>query len=92
MSRPWTTTELAQVTQGGCAVELARRLNRTVAAVQNAARRAGGKAPRKPHACYWSPQDRECARRMRRGGATVRHITEMMGIPMGTVRRWIYER
>lgn len=89
----WRTTELAvlRLHAGGNALQAAANLGRSPRAVQDKARSVGAPAPRMPHARYWPETTRSRALRLRADGKTVASISNALGVPFGTVRRWVYE-
>ncbi|MDC7805565.1 hypothetical protein PQS31_01800 [Luteimonas sp BLCC-B24] len=91
--KAWRTTELATLRAhaGGDALRIAARLGRTPRAVQDKARSVGAPAPRMPHAKYWPDSTRRRARALRAAGKSVASISNALGVPFGTVRRWVYE-
>lgn len=90
--RPWRTTELSALAASNDALHAAEMTGRSQRAVQDAARRFGLPVPRMPHARYWPEATRQRALRMRASGVPVAKISEALGVPFGTVRRWVYER
>ncbi|MCD9005170.1 DUF1804 family protein [Luteimonas sp. XNQY3] len=57
-----------------------------------AAMRAPVKAASKStHPQYWPADTRTRVRALRRAGRTVATISSTLGVPFGTVRRWVYE-
>ena len=89
--RLWRTDEIRALSAGD-ALLAAAAIGRTPRAVQVKARREGIPAPRMPHASYWSPATRRRARTLRSHGLPVSKISEALGVPFGTVRRWVYEQ
>lgn len=87
--RFWRTTDIRSL-NGGNALEVAAALNRSPCAVQDRARRAGLPVPRMPHARYWPAETRQRAVLMRSQQMSVARISEALGVPFGTVRRWVY--
>ncbi len=89
----WRTTDLMALRAhaGGNALLAAADLGRTPRAVQDKARSVGAPAPRIPHAQYWPEPTRRRARSLRAAGRTVASISNSLGVPFGTVRRWVYE-
>jgi|GEM_PF-985650 len=89
----WRTTELATLRAhaGGNVLCAAADLGRTPRAVQDKARSVGAPAPVMPHARYWPDATRSRACALRAAGKTVASISETLGVPFGTVRRWVYE-
>ncbi|WP_373695574.1 helix-turn-helix domain-containing protein [Stenotrophomonas sp. C2852] len=47
--------------------------------------------PRQPHARYWPVTTKRRAQQLRASGNTVNQISAALGVPFGTVRRWVYE-
>lgn len=90
--RPWRTTELRVLAASNDALHAAELTRRSPRAVQDAARSFGLPVPRMPHARYWPEATRQRALRMRVSGASVAKISKALGVPFGTVRRWVYER
>jgi len=88
----WRTTEVAALRTGRAAnaIVVARQLNRSPRAVQEKARAIGLQPPQMPHACYWPPETRERAHRLRGEGLSVARISQSTGVPVGTIRHWIY--
>lgn len=91
--QPWRTTELSTLRQlaGQDALRVAAAVGRSPRAVQDKARRAGAPAPRMPHRCYWPARTRHRALVLRAAGQSVSAISHALGVPFGTVRRWVYE-
>lgn len=88
----WRTTELATLrTHAGNALQVAAAIGRTPRAVQDKARSVGAPVPRMPHAQYWPDSTRSRALALRAAGKTVASISTSLGVPFGTVRRWVYE-
>lgn len=87
--RFWRTTELKAL-RAGDALQIAAALGRSPRAVQCKARRLGIPTPRVPHACYWPAATRRRTIEMRRSGLSLRAISEATGVPLGTLRHWIY--
>ncbi len=88
----WRTNELATLsTHAGTALQVAAAIGRTPRAVQDKARSVGAPAPRMPHARYWPDTTRRRARSLRAAGKSVASISNALGVPFGTVRRWVYE-
>ena len=90
--RPWLTTELRALAASSDALHAAELTGRSPRAAQEAARRFGLPVPRMPHACYWPEATRQRALRMRASGASVAKISQALGVPFGTARRWVYEQ
>lgn len=89
--RFWRTDEVRAL-EAGDAMLVAAATARTPRAVQDKARRLGRPAPRMPHACYWPEATRRRARDLRqRHGLSVARISLALGVPFGTVRRWVYQ-
>lgn len=88
----WTTKEIQtlRAMAGSNAIEVATALGRSPRAVQDAARSRRIPAPRQPHSRYWPATTKRRARRMRADGKPVSQISAALGVPFGTVRRWIY--
>jgi hypothetical protein len=55
------------------------------------ARCQGMPVPRQRHARYWPVTTKRRARQLRASGNTVNQISAALGVPFGTVRRWVYE-
>lgn len=89
----WRTTEVRALRQmaGSDAMTVAAALGRTPRAVQDMARRQGTPVPRQQHVLYWPTATKRRARAMRANGHTVNQISAALGVPFGTVRRWVYE-
>lgn len=89
----WRTSELRALRQmEGCdAMTVAAALGRSPRAVQDMARCQGMPVPRQPHARYWPVATKRRARQLRANGNTVNQISAALGVPFGTVRRWVYE-
>lgn len=90
--RPWRTTELRVLVASNDAMHAAEMTGRSPRATQDAARRFGLPVPRMPHACYWPEATRQRALRMRASGASVAQISQALGVPFGTARRWVYDQ
>lgn len=88
--RYWRTDELRALSAGDALLASAS-IGRSPRAVQEKARREGIPTPRIPHASYWSPATRRRALSLRGHGLSVARISEALGVPFGTVRRWVYE-
>lgn len=86
---PWLTTEVREL-RDRCALRVAAKVKRSPRAVQDKARRMGLPAPRMPHACYWPEATRLRALRLRERGYTLAGISDITGVPFGTLRHWIY--
>lgn len=87
----WRTSEVASLHQNRDALTTAAALGRSPRAVQDMARRAGAPVPCMPHARYWPDSTRRRACALRAAGNTVVSISKALGVPFGTVRRWVYE-
>lgn len=91
--RHWRTTDVAQLralsTEDALAV--AARLGRSPRAVQDKARAIAVRVPRMPHPRYWPENTRARAQSLRAAGESISFISNTLGVPFGTVRRWIYE-
>lgn len=88
----WTTKEIQtlRAMSGGSAMQVAAAIGRSPRAVQDAALRRHIPAPRQPHSRYWPATTKRRARRMRADGKPVSQISAALGVPFGTVRRWVY--
>lgn len=86
----WNDEEL-QLLRTDSAIAAAAMTGRTPRACQDKARRESLPVPRMPHARYWPKATIARARRMRRAGLPVSRISDALGVPYGTVRRWIYD-
>ncbi|MGT9865780.1 helix-turn-helix domain-containing protein [Stenotrophomonas maltophilia group sp. P373] len=87
------TSELRALHQmeGRDAMSVAAALERSPHAVQDMARCQGMPVARQPQARYW-PADTKCRdRQLRANGNTVNQISAALGVPFGTVRRWVHE-
>ena len=89
----WRTSELRVLRQmeGRDAMTVAAALGRSPRAVQDMARYQGMPVPRQPHGRYWPVTTKRRARQLRASGNTVNQISAALGVPFGTVRRWVYE-
>lgn len=87
--RYWRTDEIRALATGD-AMLAARATGRSPRAVQDKARRMGIPAPRIAHACYWPPATRQRALALRGHGLSVAKVSLALGVPFGTVRRWVY--
>ncbi|EMT5435615.1 TPA: hypothetical protein UM365_000190 [Stenotrophomonas maltophilia] len=89
----WRTSELQALRQmeGRDAMTVADALGRSPRAVQDMARCQGMPVPRQRHARYWPATTKRRARQLRASGNTVNQISAALGVPFGTVRRWVYE-
>lgn len=88
----WTSREIRELQTGGNAIRQAVATGRSPRAVQEKAKRLGIQPPRMPHARYWPTPTRRRAMNLRRRGLSVQTISTMLGVPFGTVRRWVYQR
>lgn len=89
----WRTTEISTLRTlvGYDALRVAAAVGRSPRAVQDKARSVGAPVPRMPHACYWPITTRRRALALRKEGRSVATISKSLGVPLGTVRRWVYE-
>ena len=90
---PWSTTDVQRLkTMSGIdALTAASVFGRSPRAVQEAAKRHGANPPRMPHACYWSEAMRCRCLRLRGDGHSLAQISRMTGVPVGTIRHWVYD-
>lgn len=88
----WRMDEIASLKSaaGKDALRVAAVLGRSPTAVQYKARKIGVPTPRMPHARYWSQETRRRALELRSSGKSVSDISASTGVPLGTVRRWVY--
>ena len=56
------------------------------------ARKVGVAVPKIPHALYWGDSVKSRVSLHRSRGMSVAKISEVTGVPFGTVRRWVYEK
>ena len=89
--RYWRTNEVMALADDD-AMRVAVAIRRTPRAVQDKARRLGIPAPKMRHARYWPEGVRRRARALRQQGAAVSAISVAVGVPFGTVRRWVYDQ
>jgi len=87
--RRWTVPEIRSL-GGGCALQVAAQLGRSPRAVQDKARSIGVEPPRMPHACYWPKATKDRALAMRSEGRSLASISRATGVPLGTLRHWVY--
>lgn len=87
--RCWRTDEIRALATGD-AMLAALATGRSPRAVQDKARRMGIPAPRIAHPCYWPPATRQRALALRGHGLSVAKVSLALGVPFGTVRRWVY--
>lgn len=87
--RLWRTDEIRALATGD-AMLAARATGRSPRAVQEKARRMGIPAPRMANAGYWPPATRQRALALRGHGLSVAKVSQALGVPVGTVRRWVY--
>jgi len=89
----WRTNEVAALRRlaGSDAVRVAAAIGRSPRAVQDKARSVGAPVPRSPHPRYWPTSTKRRACAMRKNGQSVSSISTALGVPFGTVRRWVYE-
>jgi hypothetical protein len=87
----WRTTELAALRQNADRPRrlLVAVLGRTQRAITAQAERQGVTLTG-DLAGRWPAGTVERARRLRRQGKSLSHIAEATGVPMGTLRHWIY--
>lgn len=89
----WRTTDIAALHRlaGADAMAVAASVGRTPRAVQDKARREGLPAPRMPNDYVWPASTKKRAQAMRGQRMTLSQISRALGVPFGTVRRWVYE-
>lgn len=87
----WSPEEIRHLRHRN-ALTSAARTGRTPRACQDKAKALGLTPPRMPHACYWPAATIARARRLRAAGMSVAKISEAIGVPLGTVRHWIYDQ
>lgn len=91
--RQWTTTELALIREMAASRRdrIAERLGRTQRAVVEMARRADIKL-RGPLRGRWDAGALARVKARRAAGDSIRQLAKTTGIPLGTLRHWLYDR
>ena len=91
VSRPWTTTEVAKLIDGGDPLEIAAKLDRPVRRVKQKAKSLGIRLAHQVKSDRWPEDVKKRAHEMRDKGWTLCRISAHLGVSEGTLRHWIYD-
>lgn len=92
MQRQWTTKQVEVLRTERNVMIAAIKTGRSPRAVYEKATREGIAPPAQSHARYWCKSTVKRALQRRKEGWSVARISGAMGVPVGTLRHWIYDR